>query len=104
MIHAYIAEGEADPKAMKYCLCAILFSLRMRHLYPDFLQPLDAFCDKLMQMISKKMPKIPYPVTMLTVAQDPHGGGLNGLVLRFLMQTADAEDCRALEGLTTSMA
>jgi hypothetical protein len=103
MIHDYIAKGNPDTNALKYCLCAILFSLRLRHLHPDFLQPVDELCQNLMLVI-KKIPKIPYPPSMLAVVQDPNGGGLNGLVLRFLMQTANTEDCRALEGLTTSMA
>ena len=50
------------------------------------------------------MPRIPYPATMLASASDPHGEGLNGFVLRFLMQTASQDDYRAIEGLTTSMA
>jgi hypothetical protein len=104
MIHNFVSHGNPDRNALKYCLCAILFSLRIRHRHPDFLQPDDVFCDSLVRLVKDTMPMIPYPPTMLAAAEDPHGEGLNGLVLRFLMQTADQDDYQAIEGLTTSMA
>ncbi len=104
MIKNYVVEGGPDKSGIKYCLCAILFSLRIRHRHPDFLQPDDSFCNSLVKLISNQMKTIPYPPTMLSSVTDPHGEGLNGLVLRFLMQTADKEDYKIIEGLTTSMA
>jgi hypothetical protein len=104
MIHAFVTGGNADRTDVKYCLCAILFSLRLRRLHPDFLQPVDGVCNELAHAIKEAMPRIPYPPTMLASAQDPHGEGLNGLVMRFLMQTASKDDYKAIEGLTTSMA
>jgi len=103
MIHIFVTDGKPDTNELKYCLCAILFSLRIRHLHPDFLQPDDGFCSSLALLIKETMPRIPYPPTMLSTVKDPHGDGLNGLVLRFLMQTADQDDYKAIEGLTTSM-
>jgi hypothetical protein len=104
MIHTFVTKENADGTTLKYCLCAILFSLRMRRIYPDFLQPNDNFCTELIHLIKEVMPRIPYPATMLSSTQDQHGEGLNGLVLRFLMQTASLDDYQAIEGLTTSMA
>ena len=103
MIKDYVVEGNPDRNGLKYCLCAILFSLRIRHRHPDFLQPDDSFCNSLVKLISSHMRTVPYPPTMLSSVADPHGQGLNGLVLRFLMQTASKEDYHAIEGLTTSM-
>ena len=103
MIKNYVAELNPGVNELKYCLCAILFSLRLRHRYPDFLQPDDPFCNELVNLVKEDMRHIPYPPTMLATAEDPHGQGLNGLVLRFLMQTASHDDYKAIEGLTTSI-
>lgn len=104
MIHVFVNSKRVDNTAAKYCLCSILFSLRIRSRIPDFLQPGDPLCNDLKDDIQSKMPKVAYPPAMLATVQDPHGLGLNGFVLRFLLQTASKEDYRALEGLTTSMA
>ena len=104
MIHVFINNSNLNNKVTKYCLCAILFSLRLRSRFPDFLQPGEPFCNDLVEDIRVVMPRVTYPPAMLSTVQDPHGEGLNGFVLRFLLQTASTEDFRALEGLTTSMA
>jgi len=104
MIHTFINSEKLNKTLAKYCLCSILFSLRLRNRFPDFLQPGDPFCNELVDDIRSKMPKVAYPPAMLSTVQDPHGQGLNGFVLRFLLQTASTEDFQALEGLTTSMA
>jgi len=104
MIHVFVNNSNRNNKVAKYCLCAILFSLRLRSRFPDFLQPGDSFCNDLVDDIRAVMPRVKYPPAMLSTIQDPHGEGLNGFVLRFLLQTASKEDFRALEGLTTSMA
>ncbi|MFH0960501.1 MAG: hypothetical protein V1897_17575, partial [Pseudomonadota bacterium] len=101
MIHIFVNSTRVDNIVAKYCLCAILFSLRIRSRFPDFFQPGDRFCNVLEDDIRSKMPKVAYPPAMLSTVQDPHGLGLNGFVLRFLLQTASTEDFRALEGLTT---
>lgn len=104
MLHTYISDGAANSRSAKYCLCAILFATRLRARLPDFLQPGDELCRRLVDDVSKRMPKVPYPPAMLANVEDPFGEGLNGLVLRFLLQTASEKDLRVLSGLTTSMA
>lgn len=104
MTHVFVNGTRLNNSLAKYCLCSILFSLRVRTRFPDFLQPGDRLCNILEDDIRSKMPKVAYPPAMLSKVQDSHGLGLNGFVLRFLLQTASTEDFRALEGLTTSMA
>ncbi len=104
MIHLYIAGQHLNAKQTTYCLCAILFSTRLRTRLPSFLQPVDELCVRLAEDVSERMLPRPYPPAMLAEVEDPYGAGLNGLVSRFLLQTATADDFRALEGLTTSMA
>lgn len=104
MIHVFFNKERLNGKIAKYCLCAILFSLRLRSRFPDFLQPGDPFCAELIKDIQSQIPRVPYPPSMLASVSAPHGEGLNEFVLRFLMQTASVDDFKALEGLTTSMA
>jgi len=104
MIHVFVNNTRVDNTVAKYCLCSILFSLRIRSRLPDFLQPGNPLCKNLENDIRRIIPKVGYPRAMLSTVQDPHGQGLNGFVLRFLLQTASTKDFRALEGLTTSMA
>jgi hypothetical protein len=104
MLHEYVNGEDVNKQVARYCLCAILFSTRLRSRLPDFLQPADELCAALAKDVNARMPKIGYPPAMLATVADPFGEGLNGLVTRFLMQTASAEDLRILEGLTTSMA
>jgi len=105
MIHTFINSTSLNQTLKKYCLCSILFSLRIRSRVPDFLQPGDSLCNDLADDIRSKMGNaVKYPPAMLSTVKDPYEEGLNGFVLRFLLQTASTEDFRALEGLTTSMA
>jgi len=104
MIHSYIVGQHLNATQTKYCLCAILFSTRLRTRLPSFLQPVDRLCALLAEDVSEHMLNVGYPTAMLAEVDDPFGEGLNGLVSRFLLQTATADDFRALEGLTTSMA
>lgn len=103
MIHGFVNNTNLNNTVAKYCLCAILFSLRLRNRFPDFLQPGDSLCNDLVDDIRNIIPRVNYPSSMLATVDDPHGGGLKDFVLRFLLQTASKEDFRALEGLTTSM-
>ena len=103
MLHAYVAAQKLNGTQTKYCLCAILFSLRLRARNPSFLQPVDKLCIELAEDVSDHMSKVKYPPAMLVEVDDPYGEGLNGFVRRFLLQTATQDDFRALEGLTTSM-
>ena len=106
MIHVFVNDTtwtNRDRNVAKYCLCCILFSLRVRTRFPDFLQPGDPLCNKLMEDIRSKIPEVPYPPGMFGAGQNTDNLGLNDFVLRFLLQTASTEDFRALEGLTTSM-
>lgn len=98
-----IARDRYEKNCPKFCLCAVLYSLRMREKRPDFLQPGAELCDTLATAVARTIPKQKYPQAMLQHAQDPTGEGLNGLVLRFLRQTAGEKDLAAIEGLTTSM-
>ena len=104
MMHSYIGGQRLNATQTKYCLCAILFSTRLRTRLPSFLQPVDDLCVRLAEDVSERMSRVRYPPAMLAEVDDPYGEGLNGLVSRFLLQTATADDFRALEGLTTSMA
>lgn len=106
MLLFYAQITHMNGKVAKYCLCAILFSLRLRSSVPDFLQPGDELCNELAEAIQDHhiFPSVTYPPAMLADVEDPDGDGLNGFVLRFLLQTASTRDLKALEGLTTSMA
>ena len=104
MIHVFVNNTNLNNTVSKYCLCAILFSLRLRNRFPDFLQPGDSLCNDLVDDIRNIIPHVKYPPSMLATVKDPHGEGLKDFVLRFLLQTASMEDFRAIEGLTTSMA
>lgn len=104
MLHTCVEDGHMEGSVAKYCLCGILFSTRLRTRVPDFLQPGENLCGRLAADVADRFPKVNYPPAMLHQVNDPHGEGLNGFVLRFLMQTASEQDFLALEGLTTSMA
>ncbi len=104
MIDAHVNMEDIEGQTAKNILYAILFSTRIRSRAPGFLQPGDDLCARLVQDVRDRIPNTKWPRGMGSQVDDPHGEGLNGFVLRFLLQTATTQDFKLLEGLTTSMA
>ena len=85
---------------IKYLLCGILFSLRLRAHHRDFLEPNQLLYDKMLEAITNLMPRINYPVAMFANVQPDM---LNDYVLRFLNEEQTAEDMNALQGLVIAV-
>lgn len=85
---------------IKYLLCGILFSLRLRKHHRDFLK-LNSTSYRLMKKTTIDLiPRIPYPPTMFETEQPDM---LNDYVLRFLDEQQTIEDMTALQGLVIAM-
>lgn len=84
----------------KFCLCAILFSLRLRNVHYDFLEPGSELCSTLDDALNL-MGNVQYPRTMLATQQSDC---LNDYVRRFLFSEASEADFEALTSLTTLIA
>ena len=85
---------------IKYLLCGILFSLRLREHHRDFLEPNQELYNKMLEAITNLMPRINYPVAMFATVQPDK---LNDYVLRFLNEEQTAEDMSALKGLVIAV-
>jgi len=84
----------------KYCLCSILFSLRLRKKYSNFLKVGTELSDLMVQAIKEKIGTVRFPTTMLVTVENDT---LSDYVHRFLIEEASEEDIGTLKGLTTSM-
>jgi hypothetical protein len=93
------AQGNVE-NVKKFCLCAILFSLRHRKKNKKFLKPNSEAWEVVSDDILNKIGRVNYPVTMFATQQPDF---LNDYVYRFLSCEASKQDFSALEGLTTSM-
>jgi hypothetical protein len=84
----------------KFCLCAILFSLRHRKKNKKFLKPNTLIFNDLSDDVLNKFGRVNYPVAMFATQQSDF---LTDYVYRFLACEASEQDFSALEGLTTAM-
>ncbi len=84
----------------KFCLCAILFSLRHRKKNKIFLKPNTPAWNVIVEDVLEKFGRVQYPKAMFAFSQPDC---LNDYVYRFLACNASKQDFSALEGLTTSM-
>lgn len=84
----------------KFLLCLILFSLRIREIEPDFLNPSDALYEQLiaLMVIGGDLHGVKFPPVMLQQANNKDN--LTDFVLRFLRREPTAADLKALEGLS----
>jgi hypothetical protein len=85
---------------IKYLLCGILFSLRLRARHRDFLKPGSDLFERMEESIIDLMPQIHYPPTMFAEVQPDR---LNDYVLRFLREEQTADDLAALQGLVIAV-
>lgn len=116
--------GGRRANVIKYLLCGILFSLRLRKYHRDFLAPENdknggggngdqgggaltaqggstaEMFNKMTKTITNLIPRVDYPVAMFAVVQPDK---LNDYVLRFLNEKQSVEDISALHGLVISM-
>ncbi len=95
--HNHLEENNAK----RYCLCAVLFGLRLRETNPDFLGENDPLRKKLYQVINTMRSKIRFPPVMFRGGnlQTIPGDNLNRYVLRFLDYKDTEEDRQAAGGL-----
>ncbi len=92
--------GGQGANVIKYLLCGILFSLRMRKHHHDFLMPETELYELMRLTICDLMPQIPYPPTMFDTVQPDR---LNDYVLRFLDERQTVDDLSALQGLVIAV-
>lgn len=87
----------------KFILCLILFSLRIREIEPDFLNPGDVLYEELVSLMSpnRDLYGVSFPPGMLQQAHN--NDNLTNFVLRFLRREPTSDDLQALEGLSLSV-
>jgi len=103
-LHQYLYENRNNIKeesVKKYCLCAVLFGLRLREATPNFLDENDSLRHNLYGMIKNMKSQLRFPPTMFrgTNLQTIPGDNLNRYVLRFLDYKDTEEDRQAAGGL-----
>lgn len=89
-----------QPNVIKYLLCGILFSLRLRKHHRDFLEPNQELYNRMKEAITNFIPQTPYPPTMFAAVQPDM---LNDYVLRFLNEEQTDDDMSALKGLVVAV-
>jgi len=92
--------GGRKANVIKYLLCGILFSLRLRRHHGDFLAVSSVLYNRMYTAINDFMPRIDYPPTMFETAPPDK---LNDYVLRFLDEEQTNEDMTALQGLVIAL-
>ena len=102
-LHQYLYENRNNIKeesVKKYCLCAVLFGLRLREATPNFLDENDSLRHNLYGMIKNMKSQLRFPPTMFrgTNLQTIPGDNLNRYVLRFLDYKDTEEDRQAAGG------
>lgn len=85
---------------IKYLLCGILFSLRLRKIHIDFLLIDSDLYFKMVKVIREFIPNIAYPRYMFA---EPQNDFLNDYVYRFLSNMATEQDYSALQGLVVAV-
>jgi len=84
----------------KFCLCAILFSLRLRKKHTKFLNVGSELNDLMIEAINEKIGQVRFPSSML---ENVENDTLSNYVYRFITEEESEEDIGILKGLTTSM-
>lgn len=92
-----------EKTAKMYCLCAVLFGLRLREITPNFLDENDSLRHNLHEVIKNMKSQLRFPSTMFrgTDLKTMPGDNLNRYVLRFLDYKDTEEDRQAAGGLAS---
>lgn len=93
---------------IKFCLCAVLYGLRIREVKPDFLSKQTTVYKGLVSTIGNMFVKTKFPATMLNALPDSkkarlQDSSLNELVLRFLKFEATEDDIGLVADFTKTM-
>lgn len=92
----------------KFCLCAILYALRLREVYPEFISSQTREFKDLNRVIPSMKTKVHFLQTMLAAMpparrNEANRMGLNGVVLEFLNNKASADMVALLADFTKTI-
>jgi len=99
--HARVGGPSSLGSQIKFCLCAVLFGLRIREMNPTFLSDGSVLQKDLIEVITRMNTQIRIPPMAGQVAEA--GLTFNGLVVRFLKHEATEDDVGLVNNVTQKM-